>query len=272
MKLRPIVVALMLAASAGAAQAGQSCEQKPLTPQALQRGLELARQTQATLDAAHQRDGTRVVVLARAGQDLSAHGLRHSHLGWAYRWPDGTWRVLHKLNDCGTAQGQLYRQGLGVFFLDDLWRDEAAWVVPAAELQAPLHAALSAGERPLRVHHLAYSMVSYAWGTRYQQSNQWALEALAAMLEPGVTATANTREPAQAWLRFKGYQPTRLTVRPLQRLGARVGTAHIAFDDHPNELRFSDRIDTVTVDSVFAWMAASGLSGPVQTLALPATN
>ena len=265
MKARITIMALLLAALAVRAHAGQSCEQKPLTPEALQRGLELAERTHAALDAAHQREGTRVVVLARAGQDLSAHGLRYSHLGWAYRLSDGTWRVLHKLNDCGTAQGQIHRQGLGVFFLDDLWRLEAAWAVPAPALQEPLYAALARGDRPLRVHQPAYSMVSYAWGTRYQQSNQWAIEAMAAMLEPG----AAEREPAQAWLKFKGYQPTRLAVRPLQRLGARVGTAHIAFDDHPNELRFADRIDTVTVDSVFAWMGRSQLAGPVQTLSLP---
>jgi hypothetical protein len=34
----------------------------------------------------------------------------------------------------------------------------------------------------------------------------------------------------------------------LQRLGARVTGANIALDDHPNEKRFSDRIETVTVD------------------------
>ena len=265
MKARLTAIALLVALAASAAHAGQSCEQKPLSPASLQRGLDLAQRTHAALDAAHQRDGTRVVVLARAGQDLSAHGLRYSHLGWAYRLPDGTWRVLHKLNDCGTAQGQIHRQGLGVFFLDDLWRFEAAWVVPAPALQAPLHAALTEGERPLRIHQPAYNMVSYAWGTRYQQSNQWAIEATATMVEPGVAE----REAAQAWLRFKGYQPTRLTIRPMQRLGARVGTAHIAFDDHPNELRFADRIDTVTVDSVFAWLGRSQLAGPVQTLSLP---
>jgi hypothetical protein len=30
--------------------------------------------------------------------------------------------------------------------------------------------------------------------------------------------------------------------------------ANVAFDDHPNEKRFADRIETVTVDSVFAWL------------------
>ena len=87
-----------------------------------------------------------MVVLARAGQDLSKYGLRYSHLGFAYRQPDRdgghVWRVLHKLNQCGTAESAIYRQGLGEFFLDDLWRFEAAWVVPTPEVQARLLAVL----------------------------------------------------------------------------------------------------------------------------------
>ena len=35
--------------------------------------------------------------------------------------------------------------------------------------------------------------------------------------------------------------------------------ANIAFDDHPNDKRFSDRIETVTVDSVFEWLQRAGL-------------
>lgn len=244
------------------AHAGRACDARPITAEALVRGLQLAHATHGALEAAHARDGTRVVLLARAGQDLSAHGLRYSHAGWAYRLPDGGWRVLHKLNTCGTAEGVLYRQGLGVFFLDDLWRHEAAWVVPAPALQAPLHAALLDGQRAVALHEPAYNMVSYPWSTRYQQSNQWAIELLAAALEPGIAR----RDQAQAWLRFKGYQPTSLRVGALQRLGARVGTAHIAFDDHPNAQRFADRIDTVTVDSVFQWMTHAGLASPPERL------
>jgi hypothetical protein len=40
-------------------------------PQAIARGLDLAQRTADTLDAEHQRHGTRVVLLARAGQDLT---------------------------------------------------------------------------------------------------------------------------------------------------------------------------------------------------------
>ena len=245
-----------------AAHAGRSCEGKPLTARSIEQGMGLALRTSQALDAEHSRSGARVVLLARAGQDLSKYGLRYSHLGWAYKTAEGPWRVLHKLNSCGSAEGALYRQGLGEFFLDDPWRFEAAWTVPAPALQAPLHAVLLDPVRSTSLHTPAYNMVSYPWSTRYQQSNQWAAEMLALAAEPGV----NRREQAQAWLRVKDYQPTTLRLGAFTRLGARVGTAHIAFDDHPNEKRFADRIETVTVDSVFDWLERAALAGPVQRL------
>ncbi len=247
------LLALLLAAPG--AQAGRSCEPHKLTASTLTSGLAMAEKTVRALDAS----GERVVLLARSGQDLSKYGLRYSHFGFAYQEPDGNgghrWRVLHKLNSCGSAQAQVYRQGLGEFFLDDPWRYDAAWVAPNTDLQDRLLQMLQDDARVLVVHAQAYSMVSYPWSTRYQQSNQWVLETLAAALEPGVT----TREKAQAWLQFKGYQPTTLKLNAFERLGARVTAANVAFDDHPNEKRFSDRIETATVDSAFAWMQRAQL-------------
>jgi hypothetical protein len=249
-------------AQSPAAHAGRSCEQRPLDARAIELGMSLAQRTSEALDAEHTRSGARVVILSRAGQDLSKYNLRYSHLGWAYKTAAGPWRVMHKLNECGTAVGDVFRQGLGEFFMDDLWRHEAAWVVPVAALQAPLLALLTDPVRSLQLHTQPYSMLSYAWGVRYQQSNQWALETLAA----GVAPSIQGREQAQAWLRFKGYQPTTLRLGPLTRLGGRVSSANIAFDDHPNGKRFSDRIETVTVDSVLDWLTRSGMAGATQTL------
>lgn len=256
MKRLLAILALCLAATA---HAGRSCEaQQAPRAETVVRGLQLAERTLATLDAS----GADVVVLARAGQDLGRHGLRWSHLGLAYRTADGQgWHVLHKLNQCGTATGDLYVQGLGPFFLDDLWRFEAAWAVPTREVQARLLPLLRDRARAVRLQHRPYSMVSYAWGTQYQQSNQWAIETLALAMEPDTIAS---RSQAQAWLQFKGYQPTVLQLGPLTRLGGRMTAANIAFDDHPNAKRFSSRIETVTVDSVFAWLQRAGLaSAPV---------
>lgn len=260
--------------SGAAAYARRSCDAPPQLPklQTLQHSLNLAERTLGALDVS----GQSVVVLARAGQDLGKYGLQYSHLGFAYKQPqraaDGqpghVWRVVHKLNQCGTADAYVYRQGLGEFFLDDLWRFEAAWVVPVPEVQDRLLAALTrAGpaSRALAMNSKPYSIVSYAWGGKYQQSNQWAIETLAAALEPQIT----NRAQAQAWLRFKGYEPTALKLGPLTRLGGRATVANVAFDDHPNDKRFSDRIETVTVDSVFQWMQRSGLGGAPSVLRLP---
>ena len=247
------------------AHAGRSCAPpQPPKTQTIERGLNLAERTLRALDAS----GAQVVVLARAGQDLSKYNLRYSHLGFAYQQSDGqgghVWRVLHKLNQCGTATSAIYRQGLGEFFLDDLWRYEAAWVVPTPEVQTKLMALLHNEPRSIALHHKSYSLVSYAWSQKYQQSNQWAIETLAmamnATTETGTIVPVGNRVQAQAWLQARGYQPSVLTIGPLTRLGARASAANVAFDDHPNEKRFTDRIETVTVDSVFAWMPRAGLT------------
>ena len=244
------------------AHAGRSCEPTRATPALVARGMQLAERTSQSLDAS----GARVVLLARAGQDLGKYGVHYSHLGFAYKTDAGPWRVVHKLNQCGTASAAVYRQGLGEFFLDDLWRYEAAWTVPTPAVQAQLLQLLQGpSARVTRLHTAPYSIVSYAWGQKYQQSNQWAIETLALAMEPD---TVQGRTQAQAWLQFKGYQPTTLRLGPLARLGGRVGSANVAFDDHPNDKRFSDRIETVTVDSVFAWLPRAGLAAPPVTLKL----
>ena len=257
--METLVSALALTAAllATPAHAGRNCDARKPTAQTIMLGMGLAERTQVALNAS----GAQVVVLARAGQDLTKYGVRWSHLGFAYKTPDG-WRVLHKLNQCGTADGSLYRQGLGEFFLDDLWRYEAAWAVPTPEVQARLLALVQDDRRATRLHHKPYSLVSYAWGRQYQQSNQWAIETLASAMEPG----ASTRDAAQAWLMFKGYQPTTLRLGALTRLGGRVGSANVAFDDHPSDKRFSDRIETVTVDSVFDWLRHAQLASAPVTL------
>ena len=173
MKYLVIVAAVAVSAWSAPALAGRSCETKKPSVRTIERGLDLAQRTMARLDAS----GAKVVLLARAGQDLSKYGLRYSHLGFAYRQanPGGTgmvWRVVHKLNHCGTADSAIYRQGLGEFFLDDLWRYEAAWVVPSRDLQDKLLPLLQDNSRVTALHHKPYSIVSYAWGQRYQQSDR----------------------------------------------------------------------------------------------------
>ena len=247
----------VLAFVATAAHAGRSCENKPPKADAIQRSMALAEHTAQVLD----QSGAQVVALARIGQNLGEYGVRYSHFGFAYREGD-KWRVVHKLNQCGTAHAAVYRQGLGEFFLDDLYEYEAGVVIPTPEIQAKLLPMLRDNAKLAQLNTPAYSMVAYPWARTYQQSNQWALETLAMSLEP----SAVSRERAQAWLQLKDYTPTTLHISPLKRLGGRLTAANIAFDDHPNEKRFTDRIETVTVDSVFAWLNRTGMGAPVQVI------
>lgn len=256
--MRRVAAALLLAA-ATAAHAGRPCEEKPPTARQIEQGLNLAQATARQLDAS----GAQVVLLARAGQDLSKYGLQWSHLGFVYKdqsQQPAVWRVMHKLNHCGTDHAALYRQGLGEFFLDNPKRYDAAFVVLKPELQQALLPVLADNRRVARFNERRYSMVAYAFGTTYQQSNQWVLETLAGSATPGI----NNRRDAQAWLQRQGYQPTDLHLSTLTRLGGRLTQANIAFDDHPSARRFTSHIDTVTVDSMFAWLQRANLSDSPQ--------
>jgi hypothetical protein len=241
----------LIAAPMTAVQAGRSCDAKPLTADTIERGLSLAEKTRVALD----RSGAKVVVIGRAGQDLSKYKLRYSHLGLAYKNTDGRWLVLHKLNSCGADEASIYRQGLGEFFLDDLFRFEATWVALKPDVQDRLHALILNSTQSLSLHERRYNMLAYPWSTKYQQSNQWAIETLAMAMDSTIT----TRRQAQAWLQLRQYEPSVITLGALTRLGGRISSANIAFDDHPNEKRFADRIETVTVDSVMQWLQRSGL-------------
>jgi len=248
------VLAVAIVLGAAPARAGRDCEARPARVETVRNGLGLAQRTAQALDAS----GAQVVVLARAGQDLGRWGQRWSHLGLAYRdaAAGGAWRVVHKLNRCGSDRASIYRQGIGDFFLDDPFELAAAWAVPDAALQRRLLAVLGDNARVARLHEPAYSMVAYPWAVQYQQSNQWVIETMAFAADP----EASNRERAQAWLRLKGYEPAVLRIDAFTRLGARVGSANVAFDDHPDAKRFAGRIETVTADSVFAWLSRAGLA------------
>ncbi len=242
------VFALAFAAGSGAAQAGSSCEQRAPDASVVQQALGLAYEARQRLDSS----GGEIALIARAGQNLSQYGVHYSHLGFVWRdHPKGAWRVVHELNECGTATSDIYDEGLGNFFLDDLWKMEGIILIPGEPMQKRLVSVLTA-RRHLSLHHVHYNMVAYPFSTQYQNSNQWALEVIA--VAESLDAPVKSRRLAQQWLELAGYQPTELRLDALTRLGARVSKANIAFDDHPSQLRWSDRIRTVTADSVFSFV------------------
>lgn len=241
--------------AAAPAQAGRSCEEEAPSAETVQRSLLLAERVNARL----QQTSARVVVMARSGQNLDRWRIRWSHMAFAYRDDTGRWQVVHELNHCGTASSAIYRQGIGDFFMDGLYRYDVAIVALRPDVGEKLLPLLADDARITHWHVARYNMLAYPWALEYQQSNQWLLETLAgAMLDE-----KPTRLEAQEWLRSQGYEPAVLRLDPITRLGARLTRANVAFDDHPNEKRFNNRIETVSVDSAFRWLKSTGYGSEV---------
>lgn len=243
---------LLLSCLPPLAVAGQGCSDKLLTVETYRLALGTAAKVQKRLDEI----GSPVVVLGRMGQDLGKYGLRYTHAGFVYKQPDGRWRVAHLLNRCGSADADLWYEGLGNFFLDDMFSYDAVAVVPPPAVATKLHARLQDGPLLHTLFSARYSMVAYPFATRYQNSNTWVLENMAAAMADG--RQLYTREQSQAWLQQQGYQPTELELGTLTRLGGRMFKANIAFDDHPDALRYRSRIQTVSVDSMIRFVEARG--------------
>ena len=233
------------------ARAGRPCEARQMSVTEIRKGLEMAAHTAAELDRYRVTAG----IIARVGQDLSRWQQRYSHIGLVYRHAGQPWRIVHKLNDCGSDRAHVYRQGLAEFFTDAPHDWEAAVVPLRARAAGQLLDLLGRRAAITRLHEPRYSMVANPWATRYQQSNQWALETLSMAVEPQIKA----RGQAQNWLRYRDYRPQRLRLGTFTRLGARITRANVEFDDHPAHLRFTGRIDTTTADSALSWLERSGL-------------
>ena len=183
-------------------------------------------------------------------EDLNAYLSRHRVAGVTqYLAATAGGSMLVFVVETVTAAADI--QYLGNFFLDDLHAHEALILIPPPELQQRLATLLQAGS-VLKLHAPQYNMVAHPFSTRYQNSNQWVLETLAAALAPA--GSVDSRASAQAWLKDAGFAPTTLAISTLERLGARVSRANIAFDDHPPERRFAGRIDTVSVESVAGFL------------------
>ncbi|GGP19032.1 DUF2145 domain-containing protein [Silvimonas iriomotensis] len=250
---RSVVSGFMAALLCGQSLAGQTCSDKPVDGTVLRNALETGLQLSNVLDELQPR----VALIGRVGQDLSAYGLRYSHLGFVSRSaPDQPWRVTHLLNDCGTATSGLWHEGLGNFFLDDMFSFDSLIMVPDEKTQQAVWALINNPGSMNRMHDPSYSVVAYPFSTAHQNSNQWPLELIA---EAVGGDRINTRDRAQAWLKANGYQPGTLEIGMFKRLGGRMFKANIAFDGQPGDRRAAGLIDVVTVESIRQFMKSMNM-------------
>lgn len=234
---------------ANPAIAGTACSDAPPKPESIQQAFQAAYKLHLRLEQLQPQ----VALIGRVGQDLSKYGLRYSHIAFVTKdAASGQWRATHLLNACNTNQSALWHEGLANFFLDDLFAYEALIIVPSPPVQEKLLPIVGDNKRAMAMHQPLYNMLAYPFSDKYQNSNQWALEllTLATSQQVAINPPLSTRQQAQQWLKLTGYQPTTLRLSAFTRLGARIFRANVAFDDHPDQRRFADLIDTVTVESM----------------------
>jgi hypothetical protein len=242
MFLRPALGAVLLGAVALCASAGARagiptfCERgKSISALEQDRVLRFAGAVKQELD----RSGGQVALIARAGLDLSRFGLLYSHAGIALKdAPDASWTVRQLYYACEESRPRLFDQGVPGFALgaDAPGHGHVSLVFPGDEDGALLERAALDKRLALALLAGQYSANAYAFGTRYQNCNQWVAELLARAWgrpdgEPdGVDAP---REQAQSWLRAQGYTagPVKVPSRWMMFAGQFVPLVHVG--DHP---------------------------------------
>lgn len=235
------------------AHAGTDCEMQTTAPERIADAAATALMVVAALDEANAP----VAMVSRVGTDLSKHGLRYSHAGFALRdHTDGRWTVVHLLNDCSNDGSGLYAQGLVNFFADDLVNQDARISWLETDVAERLAARLL--DRPGDMLYTRnYNLIARPDSTRYQNSTSWVLEHIAA----AIPAKNNTRTRASAYQQAlaNGFEPGRIHIPYSKRIMGGLFAANLVFTDHPVATRLSGDYPVVTVRSILEWLQHSGI-------------
>ena len=184
-----------------------------------------------------ERSGAQAALIARAGLDLSRFGLLYSHAGIALRDnPGSPWAVRQLYYACDESRPRLFDQGVAGFALGAEAPSHGHMSLVFLPEADGARLARTALDKPLALALLAgkYSANAFAFGTRYQNCNQWVAELLASSWG-GLGAQAGTREQAQAWLRAHDYRagPVKVPSHLMMFAGQFVPLVHV--NDHPVE-------------------------------------
>ena len=233
MSFRLALAALAFAVSANAcAGIPTLCERgKDITAAEQDRVLRFAGAVKGELE----RSGAQVALVARAGLDLSRFGLLYSHAGIALKDDTtGSWNVRQLYYACEESRPRLFDQGIPGFALgaDAPGNGHVSLVFVGDEDAATLERAALDRRRALALLAGQYSANAYAFGTRYQNCNQWVAELLASAWGH-LDSQEAPRARAQDWLRAQGYTagPVRVPSHWLMFAGQFVPLVHVG--DHP---------------------------------------
>jgi hypothetical protein len=180
-----------------------------------------------------ERSGHRVALISRSGLNLQRFGIRYSHAGVSLQGSANTpWSVRQLYFSCAERRPRIFDQGIAGFLMgtDDPERGFVSIVLLPEPDATRLERIALDDAAAASLLNPDYSANAYAFGSRYQNCNQWLAELLAGAWRGA--AAKPTRTDAQQWLIDAGYQPTDIDVGPLLMwAGAVMPWVHN--DDHP---------------------------------------
>jgi hypothetical protein len=221
------------AAHAGASNSSRFCDRaQPLTAAEQDRLLRFAGVLREELAGG----GDSVALVSRSGLDLSRFGIRYSHASLAWRSEEGVWSARQLYYACDESRPRIFDQGLAGFAMgtDDPKVGYLSIVRLPPESVLALRPALLDRPRVQSMLAAQYSANAYAYGTRYQNCNQWVMEMLAAGwgdLPDG----GDLRGRAQDWLRGQGYAPEPVDVNSRLLMLASYFVPLVHLSDHPQQ-------------------------------------
>ncbi len=227
MNIKHTMAVLLVSSFAANVALADSCKTKDVKPQDVQQGVKASSYLEGFLN----KTGAKVVLIGREGQDLSKYNMKFSHIGFAVKdAKNQQWSVYHELNSCPKDKSGLFKEGLGMFFLDDPASYQAAYVVPNKQIQDKLYSVLTAPNLPM--HEENYSLVAYPFSVKRQNSNGWILETFSVA---AADYPLYSRTDAQQWLVKQDYQPSSMKVSGAKQLFASLFISNVTLKDHPQE-------------------------------------
>lgn len=259
---------------AGNSLANQTCPSVNPSQGQYEKAIKLGFLTQIKLEQLHQEHGDRVVLLARIGsatpeqrfiKKLGAYW-HYTHAGLAYHHhPNGPWTVVHLLNTCN-KQSTIFAQGLMRFSLDNplIYSNAIGRLTPALQQrleQVVIHNNLA---KALHSGPNSYSSVSHPYNNKYQNSNEYILDTLAAALAPDHVTVNNTALAKQVLLQTEPmnlYEPEQTKVKFWELIGKtfNIGPGNASLDDHSRQEKQQGKLEMVSVGSLFAFLQRNNL-------------
>jgi hypothetical protein len=147
-------------------------------------------------------------LVGRVGQNLSEYHLKYSHIGIFFK-ENNEWFVYHELNKCATSESFVFKEGVGNFFLDDMYSFDAIIYLPSPQLQEKIVSSIK-NKSFSKFHTTNYNMTAFPFSTKYQNSNQFILESVTSLLSNEIEF--QSREDIQNFLKLKKFQSTTLEI------------------------------------------------------------